>query len=108
MRLISIGNDVVELPHELLEVVDAMPAKIDRKDGAALVTKHVFQTSPKTVRSWPLRWECPNGRAIAPPAMYLAYALLKARKSARWHRVAVQTASVVGNARPAARCSRRA
>jgi hypothetical protein len=98
MRLIPIGNDVVELPDWLVDVIDAMPAKIDRKDGAALVTRHVFQTSPKTVKSWPLPWECPNGRAIAPPAMYLAYALLKARRAstgnARWFRPAAQTANV--------------
>jgi hypothetical protein len=90
MRLIVIENEQIELPQELLEVVDAMPAKIDRKDGAALVTKLVYPTSPKTVKSRPLPWECPNGRAIAPPATYLAYALIKARKAstgnARWHR----------------------
>jgi hypothetical protein len=96
MSLISIGNDVVELPQWALDVVEAMPDNIDRKDGAALVTKHVFPTSPKTVKSWPLPWECPNGRAIAPPATYLAYALIKARKAstgnARWHRATTETA----------------
>jgi hypothetical protein len=97
MRLIPIGNDVVELPQELADVADAQPAKIDRPDGAALVTKHVFPTTSKTVKSWPLPWECPNGRAIAPPAMYLAYALLKARKAstgnARWFRGTTETAN---------------
>ena len=96
MHLIVINNQQIELPQWLLDVVDAMPDNIDRKDGAALVTKHVFPTSPKTVKSWPLPWSCPNGRAIAPPAMYLAYALLKARRAAtgnsRWHRAAAQTA----------------
>jgi hypothetical protein len=92
MRLITIGNDVVELPQELLDVIDAQPAKIDRPDGAQLVTDNVFPTTAKTVKSWPLNWECPNGRAIAPPAEYLAYALLKARRAstgnARWFRTA--------------------
>jgi hypothetical protein len=96
MRLIEIENEQVELPQWLLDVVDAMPAKIDRKDGAALVTEHVFPTSPKTVKSWPLPWECPNGKAIAPPVTYLAYALLKARRAttgnARWFRPTPQTA----------------
>jgi hypothetical protein len=49
------------------------------------------------VKGWPLPWECPNGRAIAPPAMYLAYALLKARRAttgnAQWHRASAQTAN---------------
>jgi hypothetical protein len=96
MRLIPIGDDVVELTPDLVEVVDAMPAFIDRKDGADLVTEHVFPTTAKTIKSWPLPWECPNGRAIAPPAMYLAYAIWKARRNragnARWFRPAAQTA----------------
>ena len=75
-------EDTIELPDHLLE--------------AALVTEHVFQTTPKTVKSWPLPWECPNGRAIAPPATYLAYAIWKARKNtagnARWFRATAQTA----------------
>ena len=66
MRLISIGNDVVELPPELVKVADAQPAFIDRKDGADLVTEHVFPTTAKTIKSWPLPWECPNGRAQRP------------------------------------------
>jgi len=96
MRLIIIENEEIELPQQLLDVVEPLPAKIDRKAGAQLVTENVFPTSPKTVKSWPLPWECPNGRAIAPPVTYLAYALLKARKAsagnARWHRAVLQTA----------------
>jgi hypothetical protein len=81
MRLIVIDNEEIELPQHLLDLLLALPAKIDRKAGAQLVTDHVFPTSAKTVKSWPLPWECPNGRAIAPPASYLAYALIKARKA---------------------------
>jgi hypothetical protein len=96
MRLIEIENEQIELPQWLVDVIEVLPAKIDRKDGAALVTRHVFQTSPKTVKSWPLPWECPNGRALAPPAMYLAYALLKARRAsagnARWFRATPEAA----------------
>ena len=96
MRLIIIENEEIELPPDLVEVVDAMAAKVDRKDGADLVTAHVFPTTAKTVKSWPLPWECPNGRAIAPPAMYLAYAIWKVRKNTagngRWFRATAQTA----------------
>jgi hypothetical protein len=96
MRLITIGNDVVEFPQEWLDKVEAMPAKIDRREGAALVTALVFPTTSKSVKSWDLPWECPNGKAIAPPAMYLAYALLKARRNragnARWFRATTETA----------------
>ena len=66
MRLIVIENEQVELPQWLVDVVDAMPAKIDRKAGAQLVTEHLFPASEKTIKSWPLGWECPNGRAIDP------------------------------------------
>jgi hypothetical protein len=90
-------EDTIELPDHLLEVIAKMPAKVDRKDGAKLVTEHLFPTSPKTVKSWPLPWECPNGRALAPPAAYLAYALLKARRAstgnARWFRATAHTAN---------------
>jgi hypothetical protein len=96
MRLIVIGNEEIELPQHLFDLLPTLPAAVDRKVGAKLVTEHVFPTSPKTVKAWPLAWSYPNGRAIAPPATYLAYALLKARKAstdnARWHRAAAQTA----------------
>ena len=97
MRLIVIENEQIELPQEWVDVIDALPAKIDRPNGAALVTRLVFPVSAKTIKGWPLGFECPNGKAIAPPAMYLAYALLKQRRAstgnARWFRAAApQTA----------------
>jgi len=69
-----------DLPDDLLDVVAQQPAKIDRRTGAALVTAHVFPTTPHTVKSWELPWEYPNGRAVASPATYLAYAYRKARQ----------------------------
>jgi hypothetical protein len=74
-------EEEIELPERLLEVIANLPAKIDRWEGAEVVTRHVFQTTKRTVESWPLPWEYPNGRAIAPPASYLKYALLKARRA---------------------------
>jgi hypothetical protein len=98
MRLVTIGNDTVELPDEWLDVIDAMPKKIDRPDGADLVTKYVFPTTAKTVKSWPLPWECPNGKALAPPAAYLAYALLKARRASTGNARGFRTAPQVTEA----------
>jgi hypothetical protein len=80
MRRILIDDEEVELPQHLVDLLSTHPAKIDRQAGADLVTKLVFPTSAKTVKAWPLPWEYPNGRAIAPPASYLAYALLKTRR----------------------------
>jgi hypothetical protein len=72
-----ITEDAIELPEHLLEVIAKMPAKIDRWEGAEVVTLHIFPTTKRTVESWPLPWEYPNGRAIAPPASYLVYAYRK-------------------------------
>jgi hypothetical protein len=74
-------NDYIELPQDLLDLLPTLPATIDRKAGAQLVTDRVFPTSAKTVKAWPLPWQYPNGRAIAPPASYLAYACRKARRA---------------------------
>ena len=71
-------EEVPDLPQHLLDLLPSLPAKIDRSAGAALVTQHVFPTTSATVKGWPLAWEYPQGRAIAPPASYLAYALRKA------------------------------
>jgi hypothetical protein len=98
MRLIVIGNEEIELPQHLFDLLPTLPAAVDRKVGARIVTEHVFPTSPKTVKAWPLAWSYPNGRAIAPPETYLAYALIKARRAStgigRWPRTAPQTAAV--------------
>jgi hypothetical protein len=72
-------EEAFDFPQHLLDLLPSLPAKIDRSAGAALVTQHVFPTAPATVKGWQLAWEYPHGRAIAPPASYLAYALLKAR-----------------------------
>ena len=53
--------EAAELPDELLEVAQKLPAKIDRRTGAALVSKHIFPTSWRTVGGWNLDWEYPNG-----------------------------------------------
>lgn len=77
----NIENDEVELPQHLLELVRTLPAQIDRKAGAQLVSRHVFPVSEKTIKAWPLPWTCPNGRALASPASYLTFAHLKARQA---------------------------
>jgi hypothetical protein len=71
-------DEAFGLPQHLLDLLPSLPAKIDRSAGAALVTQYVFPTTSATVKGWQLPWEYPQGRAIAPPASYLAYALRKA------------------------------
>ena len=53
MRLIVIGNEEIELPQHLFDLLPTLPAAVDRKVGAQIVTEHVFPTSPKTVKAGP-------------------------------------------------------
>jgi hypothetical protein len=76
-----IENDEIGLPQHLLDLLLTLPAKIDRKAGAQLVTEHFFPTTDKTVKGWDLPWSYPNGRAVAPPESYLLYASRKAREA---------------------------
>jgi hypothetical protein len=90
----DIENGEDELPQHLLELVRTLPAQIDRKAGAQLVSEYVFPVSAQTVKSWPLRWTCPNGRALASPASYLTFAHRKARQAGattpRWRLATLQ------------------
>jgi hypothetical protein len=79
--------EALDLPQHLLDLLPTLPA-LGRRAGAALVTQHIYPTSWRTVGGWPLPWEYPNGRAIAPPESYLRYAIRKARQArtpGRWH-----------------------
>jgi hypothetical protein len=67
------------LPQHLLDLLATLPAKTDRRAGAQLVSAHIFPVSPETLKSWPLPWEYPNGRAIAPSASYVTYAWQKSQ-----------------------------
>jgi hypothetical protein len=91
-----ITNEESKLPQHLLDLVATLPAQIDRKAGAELVTAHVFPVSAHTVKAWPLPWSCPNGRAVASPVSYLTYAYGKVRQANattnRWRRPATQSA----------------
>jgi hypothetical protein len=76
--------EVLELPQHLRDVASEEPALIDRAAGAALVSRHVYPTTKRTVESWDLPWKYPNGRAIAPPETYLAYAYKKSCEATRF------------------------
>jgi hypothetical protein len=67
----------IALPQHLLDLLPALPVMLDRRDGAELVTRHVFPVSAKTIKAWPLPWTCPNGRALAPTEAYLRFAYRK-------------------------------
>ena len=53
---------MLEIPDEIL---NELPARVDRRDGAALITKLHFPISPRTLERWPITWRRINGRALA-------------------------------------------
>ena len=52
---------MLEIPDEIL---NELPARVDRQDGAALITQLLFPISPRTLERWPVTWRRINGRAL--------------------------------------------
>ena len=46
------------------EILDKLPARVDRQRGAALIQKYFFPVSPRTLERWPITWRRINGRAL--------------------------------------------
>jgi hypothetical protein len=51
-----------------------LPANVDRKVGAELVTRYYFPTSPRSLERWPVPVVVVNGKAIGSTAAYFAHA----------------------------------
>jgi hypothetical protein len=60
------ADHTVNLPLDLKEVVADLPPNVDRRTGAALVTKHMFPVSHRSLEAWPLPTRHVNGRAVVP------------------------------------------
>ena len=54
--------------------VSTLPALVDRRTAAALVTQHYFPVSPRTLEAWEVECVRLNGKALAAPAQYFAVA----------------------------------
>lgn len=52
------------LPPDLVQLLADLPNNVDRRTGAALVTKHLFPVSHRTLEAWPLPTRNVNGKAI--------------------------------------------
>jgi hypothetical protein len=59
------NTDPTILPSYLLEALAELPANVDRRTAADLVTKYFFPVSYRTLEAWPLRTRRVNGRAIS-------------------------------------------
>jgi hypothetical protein len=55
----------------------ALPARVDRRRGAAIITHRYFPVSHRTLEAWPLTWRRVNGRALVDTAELLAFAEAK-------------------------------
>ena len=42
----------------------ALPVRVDRRQGAELVTRYFFPVSNRSLEVWPLTWRHANGRAL--------------------------------------------
>lgn len=54
-----------------------LPRRADRRTGAALLTRHLFPVSPRTLERWPLTWRRVNGKAVCETAELFAVAQRK-------------------------------
>ena len=52
-------------------MLDALPKHSDKRDGAEIISKHLFKISHRTLERWPLKWLYVNGRSVTPTAELL-------------------------------------
>jgi hypothetical protein len=60
----------------------ALPRNVDRRAGAALVTRFFFPVSRRSLEAWPLTWRRVNGKAVVSTAELLALAEAKLQAAA--------------------------
>jgi hypothetical protein len=54
-----------DLPSELTDLLADLPTNVGKKTGAALIVRHFFPISHRTLERWPLRWRYVNGQVAA-------------------------------------------
>lgn len=54
--------------------LSALPANVDRRQAAEIITQFYFPVSPRSLERWPVTVRHVNGKAITPIAEYLAQA----------------------------------
>ena len=56
------------------DILGVLPARLDRRAGAALISQHLFPISPRTRERWPVTWRRINGKALVDTSELLAEA----------------------------------
>ena len=54
--------------------INDLPARLDRRTAAKVITRYFFPISHRTLETWPVRWRLVNGKALAETAEILAFA----------------------------------
>ena len=54
-----------------------LPARLDRRMAAKVISQLYFPISHRTLESWPIRWRIVNGRALGETEEILAFAAKK-------------------------------
>jgi hypothetical protein len=62
----TLNAGVANLPPNLLEVLADQPTNVDRRTGAALISRHLFPVSHRSLEAWSLPTRHVNGRAVVP------------------------------------------
>jgi hypothetical protein len=70
-------TSAANLPANLQEVVANQPSNVDRRTGAALITKYLFPVSHRSLEAWSLPTRHVNGRAVIPTGTLLEFAYAK-------------------------------
>jgi hypothetical protein len=53
-----------ELPPHIAEALKELPAYVDRRTGAALITQYLFPVSHRTLEAWDLPTRLVNNKAV--------------------------------------------
>jgi hypothetical protein len=69
------NRDIIEQQPEI--DLSQYPPRVDRRKGAALVTKIFFPLSYRTLEAAPLTWRRVNGRALVETSELFAWAAAK-------------------------------
>jgi hypothetical protein len=57
--------------------ISDLPARLDRRMAAQIITHNFFPVSHRTLETWPIRWRLVNGKALADTEEILAFAAQK-------------------------------
>jgi hypothetical protein len=73
----DIKDAIDDMPEELQEVAAQQPDYVNRRDGAVLVSRYVFDAAARSIGAWRLPWRRVGREAYTPPIVLLAVAFQK-------------------------------